>query len=96
MMFSWWRTWDSLAHTYGYDAPRNQMRYMLYETPFYGHYIKFAQGMKDAQDYLDNRGLSWADADRVGNLPGAGSVYNMISSPLKTNYVSKNILALYR
>ena len=99
MMFSQWKMWDNFAHTYGYDAPRNQMRYLLYNTPAFGDYIKMEQGFRDAQDYLDNRGIGWEDADRVGNLPGAGQALGSITNyigGMARNYVSKNVLGLYQ
>lgn len=77
-----------------YDNMDAKYRYMVQTTiagiPIIGDLYRSYDNMRYMDDYLTNRGLSWDDIKyptRTQGMQGVGSALN---------YVSKNILRLYK
>lgn len=56
------------------DANKNRWRYDVAKMPFIGTYYRGVDQRNYWNDYMANRGLSWADAKYPTMMPGAGSV----------------------
>lgn len=85
--------WKSVMDLVGLDqADANRFHAMVSDVPVIGDVLQWQQSDQKMQDYLDNRGMSWADMKypALQTQVGLGSVVRSANS-----FVSKNIEKLY-
>lgn len=88
------RLYDSMPLNYWHTDPlspgmKNQMKLVLSGAPVIGGIIQSVDNWNYINDYLNNRGIDWADVKypgRIGGMHYGGAL----------NFVSKNIDKLYK